>query len=46
MMPLLFLVSIPVAFVDVTAAQVVWISSLFVRFGLGSRYGSIHDPYS
>ena len=44
-MPVLFLVSIPVAFVDVTAAQVIWLASLFVRLGLGSRYGSIHDPY-
>ena len=45
MLPALFLVSVPVAFVSVTAAQLVWWSTLFVRFIFRSRYGSIYDPY-
>jgi uncharacterized membrane protein len=44
-MPAIFLVSIPVAFVDVTAAQLVWGLSVFIRVVFRSRYGSISDPY-
>jgi uncharacterized membrane protein len=45
-LPVIFVASIPVAFVDVTAAQIMWAASAFVRVGFHSRYGSIHDPYS
>jgi uncharacterized membrane protein len=45
-LPIVFVASIPVAFVDVTAAQIMWVASAFLRFGFHSRYGSIHDPYS
>ena len=44
-MPAIFVCSIPVAFVDVTVAQLMWVSSVFIRFAFRSRYGSISDPY-
>jgi uncharacterized membrane protein len=45
-MPAVFLLSIPVALVDVTAAQVLWVLAMvLMRAVLSSRYGSIHDPY-
>jgi uncharacterized membrane protein len=46
-MPLIFLVSIPVALIDVIAAQVLWgVALVLVRALFRSRYGSIHDPYA
>ena len=45
LMPIFFLASVPVAFVSVTVAQVMWLSTLFIRVGFRSRYGSIYDPY-
>ena len=44
-MPAIFLASIPVAFVSVTVAQVMWWSTLLLRPLWRSRYGSIYDPY-
>jgi uncharacterized membrane protein len=45
-LPLIFLASIPVAFVAVDAAQIMWVASAFAHLGFRSRYGSIQDPFS
>jgi uncharacterized membrane protein len=45
-LPLIFLASIPVAFVAVDVAQLMWVASAFVHLGFRSRYGSIQDPFS
>jgi TMEM175 potassium channel family protein len=44
-MPAIFLASIPVAFLSVTVAQVMWWTTLLLRPLFRSRYGSIYDPY-
>lgn len=42
-MPLVFLVSIPIAFVSVTAAEISWSSLALLRIGFSRRYGKITD---
>jgi uncharacterized membrane protein len=43
--PIVFLLSIPVAFVNVAAARYVWLLIIPLRIYFKRRYGTIHDPF-
>ncbi len=44
--PLVFLVSIPIALVSVGAAKLVWLAVIPCHFALRRRFGNIHDAHS
>lgn len=45
-MPIVFAVSIPIAFVDPSAAELSWFLIVLVRFVGHKRWGSIHRPFA
>jgi uncharacterized membrane protein len=44
-LPVVFLLSIPVALIDPSAGPFVWLLLIPARFYLTRRYGRIHDPF-